>query len=131
MRKCMIGMMGLIAALGLAAAVQAQRGERVFLGSTHVDGDVDHDKIKVGRHDGRFRAIQFEVDRGVVEFERVVVRFGNGEKEELAFRERVGAGSSTRPLDLPGDKRVIESVDVWYSKARWEHRPKVSLFGIR
>jgi len=131
MRKYMIGVIGLVVTLGLATAVRAQRGERVYLGSAHVDGGMDHDTIKVGKHDGRFRAIQLEVDRGVVEFGRVVVRFGNGEKEELVFRERVAAGGAMRPIDLPGDRRVIEKIDIWYSKAKWEHRAKVSVFGIR
>jgi hypothetical protein len=131
MRKYWIGLMGLVVALGVATAVQAQRGERVYLGSAHVDGDVDHDTIKVGKHDGRFRAIQLEVDSGVVEFDRVLVHFGNGSKEDLQVRQRIGAGERTRPIDLPGDRRVIEKVEMWYSKAKWEHRPKVSVFGIR
>lgn len=131
MRKYWIGVIGLLVALGLATAAQAQRGERVFLGSTHVDGTLDHDRVKVGKHDGRFRAIQLEVDRGVVEFDRIVVHFGNGTKEELTFRERVAEGGATRPIDLPGDRRYIESIEVWYSKAKWEHKPKVSFFGIR
>jgi hypothetical protein len=131
MRKCGIGLLGLVVALGLATAAQAQRGEHVYLGSAHVDGDADHDRIKVGHHDGKFRAIQLEVDRGVVEFDRVVVHFGNGTKESLVFHERIGEGNGTRPIDLPGDRRVIESVELWYSKTKWEHRPKVSVFGIR
>jgi hypothetical protein len=61
----------------------------------------------------------------------VVVRYGNGQTEELAVRDRIPAGGATRVIDLPGDRRVIESVDLWYGKARWEHRPKVTLLGLR
>jgi hypothetical protein len=102
-----------------------------FLGDAHVDGGQDHDSIHVGKHDGRFRAIQLRVERGEVFFERVVVHFHDGSHEELVIRDRIPAGGSTRAIDLPGNRRVIESVELWYGKARWEHRPKVSLFGIR
>ena len=44
------------------------------------------------------------------------------------------AGNSRRPggLDIgPGERRIIQSVDLWYSKDRWTKRPKVSLYGLR
>ena len=57
--------------------------------------------------------------------------FHDGSHEELVIRDRIPAGGQTRAIDLPGDRRVIESVELWYGKARWEHRPKVALFGLR
>ena len=116
----------------LALSVSSDARERwAYLGSAHVDGRVDHDSIHVGGGDGRFRAIQLRVSGGAIEFQRVVVHFGNGTQEELIIRDRIPSGGVTRPIDLPGERRVIESVELWYSKAPWEHRPKVSLFGIR
>ena len=103
----------------------------VYLGSAHVDGRVDHDVIRVGGSDGRFRAIQLRVSGGAIEFGRVVVHFGNGSAEELAIRERIRDGGSTRAIDLPGERRIIESVELWYGKERWERHPKVSLYGMR
>ena len=44
-----------------------------YLGEAHVDGGQDHDSIHVGRHDGRFRAIQLRVEGGEVFFERVAL----------------------------------------------------------
>jgi len=42
----------------------------------------------------------------------------------------VGDGSGAIALtNLPGERRVIESVDRWYSKGNWSKRPKVSLYG--
>jgi len=102
-----------------------------YLGSAHVDGAVDHDNIHVGRSDGRFRAIQLRISGGAIEFQRVLVHFGNGTQEDLAIRERIPSGGATRAIDLPGERRIIESVELWYSKERWERHPKVSLYGIR
>ena len=104
----------------------------VYLGEAHVDGAADHDKIKVGRSDGRFRAIQIKVDRAPVEFNHVVVHYGNGTNEEIQVRQKIRAGGSTRDIDLRGGDRVIESVEFWYEKARWrERRPTVELYGRR
>jgi hypothetical protein len=115
-----------------STAAYAQYGERRdYLGDAHVDGGQDHDSIHVGHHDGRFRAIQLRVSGGAIYFERVVVHFGNGTQEELVIRDKIPSGGRTRAIDLPGERRVIESVELWYGKDRWEHRPKVSLFGIR
>jgi hypothetical protein len=107
------------------------RGRWAHLGNAHVDGHNDHDNIRVGMRDGRFRAIQLRVSGGAIDFQRVVVHFGNGSQEELIFRERIPSGGRTRPMDLPGERRVIESVELWYSKENWRRKPRVDLYGIR
>ena len=117
--------------LALCTVMQAQRGRWTFLGDSHVDGSVDHDSIQVGRSDGSFRAIQLRVSGGAINFERVIVRYGNGSQEEIPIRARIPDGGKTRAIDLPGERRMIQSVDLWYSKDRWTRRPKVSLFGLR
>ena len=117
--------------LAFSVSLYAQEGRWDYLGNAHVDGGQDHDNIHVGRHDGRFRAIQLRVSGGGIYFERVVVHFGNGSQEELLLRDHIPSGRSTRAIDLPGERRVIESVELWYGKNKWEHRPKVSLYGIR
>lgn len=128
-------LIGLVAVLAFGASLYAQdrddEGRWAFLGSRHVDGHRDHDVIRVGMRDGKFRAVQLRVTGGAVDFHRVVVHFGNGTSEEIAFRERIPDGGRTRAIDLPGERRVIRSVDLWYGKESWIRRPKVVLFGIR
>jgi hypothetical protein len=70
------------------------------------------------------------VSGGAIRFDRVIVRYGNGSQEELAVRDLIPAGGQTRIIDLPGDRRIIRSVDLWYGKATWRRRPKV-LYGVR
>jgi hypothetical protein len=55
----------------------------------------------------------------------------NGTQEEIPVRARVPHGGHTRAVNLPGERRIIQSVDLWYGKGRWSKRPKVSLYGIR
>jgi hypothetical protein len=115
------------------AAVAQPRRERVFLGEAHVDGGVDHDRIVVTGARGEYRAIQFRVENAAIEFDRVVVHFGNGSSERIALRRRIPAGQETRIIDLPGNRRVIESIEFWYARGNWDnpHRPKLSAFGYR
>ena len=120
-----------VLALALCTSLYAQRGRWTYLGNSHVDGATDHDSIKVGRSDGGFRAIQLRISGGAINFERVVVRYGNGTQEEIPVRARIPDGGQTRVIDLPGERRLIESVDLWYGKDKWSKRPKVSLFGLR
>ena len=107
------------------------RGRWERLGTAHVDGNVDHDNITVGGHEGRFRAIQLRVRGGAIEFERVVVHYGDGEPEEVVVRERIPAGGATRAIDLRGHQRVIRSVELWYARGGWRSRPEVQLYGRR
>jgi hypothetical protein len=114
----------------LAAAGAMAQGRWQFLGEAHVDGSVDHDRIVVTKAKGGYRAIQIRVAKGPIEFGRVVVHFGNGTSEEIAIRERIPAGGQTRVIDLPGARRIIESVEFWYARANWrEDRPMVRLWG--
>jgi hypothetical protein len=124
-----------VVVLFLAAVTPAAYGQRMGgwerLGQAHVDGNVDHDNIKVGVRDGAFRAIQLRVRDGAIEFQRVVVHYANGESEEVAVRERIPAGGTTRAIDLRGDRRFLKSVELWYSRGGWRTRPEVVLFGRR
>lgn len=126
-----VWLLGLAMCLVLGLSLYAQEGRWVYLGNAHVDGEHDHDQIQVGVRDGRFRAVQLRVSGGAIDFQRVIAHFGNGTQEELVFRERIPSGGRTRPIDLPGERRVIQSVELWYSKESWHRRPKVELFGIR
>jgi len=124
-----------VVVLFLASVTPAAYGQRMGrwerLGTAHVDGNVDHDNITVGVRDGTFRAIQLRVRGGAIEFQRVVVHYGNGESEEVAVRERIPAGGTTRAIDLQGNRRFLRSVELWYSRGGWRTRPEVVLWGRR
>ena len=135
-RKAVQVAIALTLLLTLSAASLAQRnrdrdrgGRWIYLGEANVDGRADHDKISVGRSEGRFNAVQIRVERAPIEFQRVVVHFSDGGNEELPVRERIRAGGESRPYDLRGRDRSISSVEFWYARARaGSDRPKVRLY---
>lgn len=124
----------LILVSGLTLVTNAQRRGNVqerwqFLGQSNVDGARDHDNIRVNSREA-FRAIQLRVQGSEIEFQRVVVHFENGADTEVEIRDRIRAGGQTRAIDLPGDNRRIDSVEVWYGKGNWERRrPTLRLYG--
>jgi hypothetical protein len=136
-RKVLLVAIAWLLLAGLYQSADAQRygrggrpGPWIYLGESNVDGNSDHDRIKVGRDDGRFRALQIRVERAPIEFDRVVVHYASGADDEVPIRSRIPAGGSTRPIDLRGGDRAIESVEIWYGKARpGSRRPKLRLYG--
>ncbi|HMD07233.1 MAG TPA: hypothetical protein VKH63_06835 [Candidatus Acidoferrum sp.] len=109
----------------------AQQPQMVLLGSGRVNNGLDHDTIHAGQQ-GTFRAIQLRVNGGAVNFLRIIVQYGNGTRSEIQVRSNIPAGGSTRIIDLPGDRRIIQRVDFWYTKANWGPTlPRVTLYGVR
>ncbi|HZV70351.1 MAG TPA: hypothetical protein VFG10_12435 [Saprospiraceae bacterium] len=115
----------------VATSISAQGW--TFLGSAKVHGvGVDHDEILVTGMQGDFSAIKLFVENEGIEFERVVVHFGNGGQQELIIRDFIPAGGETRVLDLTGHDRVIRTVDFYYKSNRvTKRKAKVKLFGRR
>jgi hypothetical protein len=116
--------------LALCTSLYARKEQWEYLGDSHVDGAQDHDSIKVGRSAGNYRAIQLRISGGAIHFERVIVRYGNGTQEEIPIRAHIPDGGQTRVIELPGERRIIQSLDLWYGKENWKKRPKVSLYGL-
>lgn len=102
-----------------------------LLGTAHVDGPTDHDDIKVGRYDGRFHSVMLKVKNAPIQFDHVVIHYGNGTAETLPVQTYIGAGQYSRWIVLPGRKRVIRSLELWYSRAEPGNpaKPEVELYG--
>jgi hypothetical protein len=131
LKKYASWILGASLALVLGAPI-AHAKHWVLLGTAHVDKNEDHKTIHVGNGAGEFRKIQLRVNGGAIDLQRLVVHFGNGTQEELAVAaDRVRSGGKTPELDLPGERRTIESVELWYSKEYADTRPEVSLYGTR
>lgn len=111
-----------------AASAQAW----IELGSAKVHGHTDHDEIWVTNSRGDFKAIKLFVKNEGIDFDRVVVHFGNGGQDVMNIKNFIPAGGETRVMDLEGGDRVIKKVDFYYkSNAMTSTKAKVVLYGRR
>jgi hypothetical protein len=120
----------LVFLVGFASTISLPARGQVwdFLGDKQIDRTQDHDRIQVTRRTGTFHALQLRVSDAIF-FDRVVVHFGDGTSEELALRGRIWPGGENRIIGLSGERRMVESVELWYYKEPWEHQPRVILYG--
>ena len=129
MKKILIPIFAL--ALMLYVAPSAQAANWVYLGQAHVDGQHDHDNIEVGKSAGRYRFLQIRVQNAPIEFDRIVVHYGDGEPEVLQVRDVIRRGGHSRAIELRGD-RFVKSFELWYAKAKpYSVRPELTLWGQR
>lgn len=96
-----------------------------LLGMRKVNYGLDRDEIVVTRAEGVFTALKLKINRSPVNMHKLVVHFGNGETEEIELRENFSAGSESRVIDLPGNKRIIRKVVFWYDTKNIANRKGV------
>jgi hypothetical protein len=99
------------------------------LGERDVNGKVDKDVISVGADDGVFTAIQIKVEASSLVMHEIKVVFANGETFEPKTKLTFDKDTSTRNIDLPGDKRVIKRVEFKYGNLPGGGKARVELWG--
>jgi hypothetical protein len=103
-----------------------------MLGSRKVHGHADHDEIAVTSSRGDFKAIKLFVENEGIDFDRLVVHYGNGSAERMEIKNFIPAGGETRVMDLAGGDRVIKKVVFYYkSNPNTSAKGKVVLYGKR
>jgi len=102
----------------------------VKLGERDVEGRVDRDRIHVGRHEGRFSKLTLVVERDDLELLDMEVVFSNGQKfRPRGVKHYFRENSRTRVIDLPGDSRVIQSIELKYRNVGRRGRARVEVWG--
>jgi hypothetical protein len=86
----------------------------VELGCGKVGIKPDRDSIRVGRREGRFSAIKLAVRGSKIELIDLTVVYERGPPDELHVRKKIGDREETPPLDLRGERRAIDRVDLSY-----------------
>lgn len=101
------------------------------LGERTVNGRVDRDSIAVGRHEGKFTKLTIVVEKSDLELLSFVVTFANGQKFSPSVRHHFKEGSRTRVIDLPGDERVIQKIDITYKNTPGGGNASVEVWGFK
>ena len=86
-------------------------------------------QIEVKPSKSYFKALQLKVRGGAVTIEKMEVYFRNSKTKEITLRKDFEDGSNSRVIDLPGNRRVIEKVVVWYQVTPTGSKPTIELWG--
>lgn len=114
----------------LSSFISPQQNKWEKLGERKVNLGLDHDRIVIGAGDGIFSKLKIKVRNSGINLHRMVVHFGNGDKQEIAIREDIQNGGESRAVDLRGNRRVISKVDFWYdTKGLINDKAIVELWG--
>lgn len=106
--------------------------EWVRLGTKIVDHKLDRDVLQVGVEDGRFKKLKLKVTGGSLNMRKMVVHYGNGTKDDINLRFNFNNRSSSRVIDLEGNKRIIKKIVFIYdTKNRSKRKAKLHVFGRR
>ena len=102
-----------------------------FSGERTVTDRVDHDGIVVTAARGDFRAVKLTVRCHAVEVRDLKIHFANGAVQDVQIRRVIPAGGETRVVDLVGDDRVIQRIELTYDAQSLGGKAVVRVFGRR
>jgi len=142
-RRAFLASLGVIAASAASLSAlpidsaNAQRrpdnrpGTWDFLGEQKVNFGVDHDVIRVGRKDGKFRAIKLRVADNDIEILDLKVIYANGAPDDIRVRQKMRKNSETRTIDLKGNTRIIREIQMTYrSRPSFRGRATIQVYGL-
>lgn len=122
MKSKLVMLLVLFLTVALTASAQTV-GRWEKLGEKTVNFKTEKDVIRSG-HKGVFTRLKIRVDNAPVEFDRVFIEYGNGEKQEVSVRQKIRAGGETREINLKGNRRNIKKITFYYSTDKKRNDPR-------
>jgi hypothetical protein len=102
-------------------------GTRQVAGRHKHDRD-DRDTINVSRRDGRFDRLTVVVTDSDIELKDLTITFENGQTWSAGLRHVFREGQRSRAIDLPGQDRAIDKIELVYANTPGGGRAKVSIY---
>lgn len=103
----------------------------VKLGERTVNGRYDHDRIEVGRYEGRFSKLTMVVANSDLELVDFKITFGDRTEYHPRLSQVFREGQRTRAIDLPPSEAVIRSIDIRYRNIPGGGDAQVEIWGWR
>jgi len=79
------------------------------LGERKVQFKSEKDVIKCSSKKS-YTKLKIKVGEAPIEFDEVVVKYENGNSQEIRLRSEIPAGGESRVIDLPGNKRIVNEI---------------------
>jgi hypothetical protein len=103
----------------------------VLIGERRVSFMIDHDVIQATGNDN-YKQLKVKVKDGPVHIIDMDVHFENGDKFDVALKQRIPKDGESRVIDLPGGSRNVRKIEFWYeTKGFRKGRGTVQVWGKR
>ncbi len=99
------------------------------IGSESFDRSDRQVRIRVGRREGRIGQIAFMLEGEPITPREVIVKFANNDTQTIRFDQEMRNGDRTRPIDLEGDRRVIEDITIILEPRRRPGAARITVMG--
>jgi len=103
----------------------------VPLGERTVNGRVDHDRIEVGKYEGKFAKLTMVVENSDLELIDFKIVFGDRTEYHPRLSHVFREGQRTRAIDLPPGEAVIRFIDFKYRNLPGGGEARVQVWGWR
>ena len=103
----------------------------VPLGERTVNGQVDHDRIEVGKYEGKFAKLTMVVENSDLELVDFRIVFGDRTEYHPRLSHFFREGQRTRAIDLPPGEAVIRFIDFTYRNLPGGGQARVQVWGWR
>ena len=112
----------------LGTGIAQARSEQ--LGCRKVGFLVDRDVVPVSRLEGRYKSVRLSVAGNAIFLNDVKIVYANGIVDDYPVRALVAAGSETRAIELKGERRAINQIELTYrSRPSFKGRATVCVIG--
>ena len=109
--------LALVAASLSTFAVSSAEAGWEELGCADIGRRADLDVINVGRREGAFTKLRLQVRGNDVNFDSLRVIYGNGSPDDIPIRSEFREGTTSRDIDLKGDARRIDRIEMISKKS--------------
>ena len=101
----------------------------VLIGEKKVSFLIDHDVIQATGN-ANYSKLKVKVKDGPVHIIDMDVHFENGDKFDVALKQKLPKGGESRVIDLPGGSRNVRKIEFWYeTKGFRKGRGTVQVWG--
>jgi hypothetical protein len=107
-------LMGLLSFTMEAKSKMSAQQNWEMLGRKVADFKADRDVIRVTAKEGVYTKVKFRVLKAPLHVIDMKIHFRNGDVKDVPLKKLFAAGNSSRVIDLPGNKRIIQKVSFKY-----------------
>ena len=91
----------------------------------------DRDTIRVGRRDGRFKAIKFSAEGQKIYLINAKVVYSNGQPDTLEVAKTIPKNGETEAISVRGRTRSIDRIEIVSAKRPSLKRVKICVHGLQ